>query len=146
MLLQKNTIFVDTSAVYALADDDDSLHKKASDFYSSLKSNVQLIISDFVLLESWSLINNRTGRHAALTFYEDALSGVFDIIKVRHSDLLAAKRIMRKYADQDFSLVDCTCFSLMESLNIDCVFTFDSHFRIYRKADGTAFEVLPGIV
>lgn len=80
-LLQKNTIFVDTSAVYVLTDEDDSLYQKATGFYTSLKLKVQLIISDFVLLESWSIINSRVGRRTALkfyVFYEISLKGKTD--------------------------------------------------------------------
>ena len=89
------------------------------------------------------IISRNLGRKAAVTFYNDALSGTFDIIKIRRNDLFAAARIMDKYADQDFSLADCTSFSLMEYLGINRVFTFDSHFRIYRKSNGGSFQVLP---
>jgi predicted nucleic acid-binding protein len=141
--LPKNTIFVDTSAIYALSDKGDQCHQLATQFFASLSPHIQLVISDFVLLESWMLIDRRVGRHPALTFYNDALTGVFDIIKIRRANLLAASRIMEKYADQDFSLADCTSFNLMEYLHINRVFTFDSHFKIYRKTDGTSFEILP---
>ncbi len=141
--MPKNTIFVDTSAICALSDKDDQRHRPAAQFFATLSSHTQLVISDFILLESWIVIERRVGRNAALTFYNDALNGAFDIIKIKRDDLLAASRIMGKYADQDFSVVDCTCFSLMEYLDINRVFTFDSHFRVYRKANGTGFEVLP---
>jgi predicted nucleic acid-binding protein len=50
---------------------------------------------------------------------------------------------MDKYADQALSLVDATSFALMEHSGITRALSFDYHFRIYRKADGSNFEILP---
>lgn len=48
----------------------------------------------------------------------------------------AARAILRRYSDKDFTLTDATSFVVMEALGIREAFTFDDHFRQY------GFEVL----
>lgn len=48
------------------------------------------------------------------------------------SDLANARMIAASWPDQDFSLIDCTSFALMERLRLDEAMAFDNHFRVYR--------------
>jgi len=137
--------FVDTSAFYALADDDDQYHEQAKDVYESLKGEAQLVTTDYVLLECWYLMNNHLGREEALQFWDGLTSGMVEIVDL---DLLIRKKareIIEDYSDQDFSLVDATSFALMEQGGIERAFTFDSHFQIYRfgEEDKDYFKVIP---
>jgi predicted nucleic acid-binding protein len=59
-------IFVDTSAFYALADEDDRYHHQAEEFYSSVITRDQLVTTDYILVECWFLIGSRLGRRAAM--------------------------------------------------------------------------------
>lgn len=137
--------FVDTSAFYALADEDDQYHDQAKGVYESLKDETQLVTTDYVLLECWYLMNNHLGRKPALQFWDGLTSGMVEIVDL---DLLIrrkARKIIADYSDQDFSLVDATSFALMEQGGIERAFTFDSHFRIYRFGEGDEgyFKVIP---
>ena len=68
------SIFIDTSAVYALLDRDDADHKKAKKvFVDLLDSENILITSNYVLVESFALIQNRLGLEAARRFEEDMI-------------------------------------------------------------------------
>ena len=60
------------------------------------------------------------------------------------ADLQAARTIGRDFPDQDFSLVDRTCFAVMERLGLERAATFDSDFAVYRWGPrrDRAFEVL----
>lgn len=51
---------------------------------------------------------------------------------VSPADLETAWQIGLAYADQDFSMVDCTSFAVMRRLGIECVASFDHHFAIFR--------------
>ncbi len=138
-----NIIFVDTSAIYAVSNKQDKHHKQAVDFVSSLPGDIKLIISNYVFVETWSLLNSRISWDAALAFYDEVLSKSFHLIDVSEMQLLSARKITEKYADHALSMVDATSFALMEYMGINKAFAFDYHFRIYRKADGTSFEILP---
>ena len=53
---------------------------------------------------------------------------------------------MRRYDDQDFSYVDATSFSIMESLGIKVFFAFDAHFSTFRTQRGQAFTNIKFLV
>lgn len=139
-----NRVFVDTSAFYALADESDRNHHQAKDVYESL-INVNLVTTDYVLLECWFLIGSHLGREKAIRFWDGLSSGIVDMVIVDAQDLNQAREIIDRFPDQDFSLVDAASFAAMEREGIESVFTFDSHFRVYRFGQGKRqyFEVIP---
>jgi predicted nucleic acid-binding protein len=121
-------IFIDTSAIYALLDRDDIEHKKAKKIWIDLiHSDNILITSNYVLVESFALIQNRLGLEAARGFQEDIIPLVniewvnAETHKSGLSALLAATR-------RKLSLVDCVSFEIMRTLGIKTVFAFDPHF------------------
>jgi predicted nucleic acid-binding protein len=50
---------------------------------------------------------------------------------------------MEKYSDAPMDLADASLVAVAESLSLGRVFTLDSHFRIYRLADGSVLELVP---
>jgi len=52
-------------------------------------------------------------------------------------DWMQAIEYFKRYKDQKIDLTDCLSFSIMERMNIDTAFTFDSDFQTY------GFKVLP---
>ena len=138
-------IFVDTSAFYALADRSDRHHPSAAEVYGELFQKVQLVTTDYVLVECWFLISRYLGREAAIKFWDALNTGIVDLVKVEPHDLRRAREIISAFPDQDFSIVDATSFAVMERLEIDKAFAFDDHFRVYRfgKRREKGFEVIP---
>jgi predicted nucleic acid-binding protein len=121
-------IFIDTSAIYALLDRDDIEHKKAKNIWIDLlHSETILITSNYVLVESFALIQNRLGIEAARGFQEDILPLATiewvnaETHKSGVSALLAASK-------RRLSLVDCISFEVMRNLGIKTIFAFDPHF------------------
>ncbi len=125
-------IFVDTGAWYAVADKSDRHHAEAARFYLAHAAQSELVTSDLVLAEAWTLMAAHLGRPAALAFWEALREARFPIVTLEATDLEAAWRIVQAFPDQDFSLTDCTSFALMERLGVDDVFAFDAHFLVYR--------------
>jgi len=62
-------VFLDTGAFLALADEDDRYHAAAKATHTELlQSKAQLLTSNFVLSETYTLIRFRVGHHAATEF------------------------------------------------------------------------------
>lgn len=79
-----------------------------------------------------------------MRFWSGLRSLPLSIAFVDAADLERALAIAERWADQDFSLVDCTSFAVMERLGCTRAASFDADFAIYRYGpDGTrAFEIL----
>ena len=125
-------IFVDTGAFYALADTGDANHGVAKSVFEVRGIAGDLVTSDYVFVESWCLIRARLGRGAAMRYWDAMQSDVVKTYGVTSKDLSKARAIASSWPDQDFSLIDCTSFSLMERLRLGEALAFDSHFRVYR--------------
>jgi predicted nucleic acid-binding protein len=135
------SLFVDTSAWYAAADDRDASHARAAGI---LRAGETLVTTDHVLVETWTLVRHRIGRSAAERFWEALRAGVALIEPVGNADLEVAWAIGGAFPDQDFSMVDRTSFAVMQRLGIDRVASFDPDFAVYRygRARSLAFVVL----
>ena len=121
-------IFIDTSAFYALLDRDDVNHQKAKGAWPSVFSGTNtLVTSNYVLVETFALLQHRLGIEGVRGFQEEILPLVniefvtSDIHRLGISALLSASR-------RNLSLVDCVSFEVMRALGIRTVFAFDPHF------------------
>lgn len=125
-----DTLFVDTSAWLALADESDQYHKQAICIYPRLlKSFHYLITTNFVIAETYILIRRFIGHQAAMVFLESITTS--SRIRKIYSDRALeekAENILRKYKDQDFSYTDAVSFVVMKQFGIGQAFTFDKHF------------------
>ncbi|MBA7687069.1 23S rRNA-specific endonuclease VapC20 [subsurface metagenome] len=120
--------FIDTSAFYALIDADDRYHEEAKkEWIKMLNKLYELVCSNYVVLETFALIQSRIGINAVRSFEEDILPVVkiewvdADVHHAGVSALLTASR-------RDLSLVDCVSFDLMRRHGLQHVFAFDEHF------------------
>ncbi|MCK6480075.1 MAG: PIN domain-containing protein [Planctomycetes bacterium] len=123
------SVFVDTSALLAVLDADDRHHGKAKAAWERLlEGEDDLLTSNYVLVETFALVQARLGTAAARALAEE----VVPALEVRWMDadlhaqavaaLLAAGR-------RKLSLVDCSSFAVMGSLGLRRAFAFDGRFR-----------------
>ena len=129
-------IMVDTGAWYAVCDASDTNHQRAKAFYEKVAGVIPLVTTDAVLVETWTLLAARLGRHAAINFWETLREARVPVITVQEADLEVAWQIINTFHDQTFSFTDATTFAVMERLGIEQVFTFDRHFLVYRYGPG----------
>ena len=129
-------IFIDTTAFFAVLDEDDQQHASAMNFWvNMLEQKSKLITNNYVLLETIALLQRRIGITAVMDIRKitpllqvdwltaDQHHGVVDYLIVTNRRRL--------------SLVDCSSFETMRRLGIRRVFTFDKHFA------EQGFEVIP---
>jgi len=131
------TVFVDTSALYAAADREDAACRQAVDTWTDLlQRQVTLVTTNYVLLETGSLIQSRLGLAFLRAFHEDVfpLLTVHWITPERHS---AGVEAALTAARRKLSVVDCVSFQIMRERGIHTAFAFDSHFR------QQGFKVIP---
>jgi predicted nucleic acid-binding protein len=124
-------VFVDTSAFYSLADRNDTAHAHAARIAERLRGD-DLVTTDLVLAESWLLTRSRLGRGAALRMWQAIRGGAARVETIRSDDLDRAWQIAGEFRDQDFSLIDCASFALIERLGIRHAFSFDRDFTVFR--------------
>jgi len=124
------SIFVDSSAWYAVADAGDASHERAVALLDQFSGD--LVTSDHVLIETWFLASGRESSAAADRLVERIRKGLARVEPAGLADLEVAAEIGRAFPDQDFSIVDRTSWSIMERLGIHRAVAFDVDFFIYR--------------
>ena len=123
-------IFIDTSAFFAILDRDDQAHARARETWTGLLSAdapALLLTSNYVLVESFALVQSRLGLDAVRTLH-DAVLPVISVRWVSEEDHAAAVGALLAAARRRLSLVDCCSFELMRRLGIQRAFAFDQHF------------------
>jgi predicted nucleic acid-binding protein len=123
--------FVAASALFSLAYQSDQWHAQAARVAARLQGT-PLITTDVMLVETCFLTRARAGREAALRVWRELRSGVLRIECLLPDDLDRAWEIAQDFADQDFSLADCTSFAVIQRLGIRSAFSFDRDYLIFR--------------
>lgn len=114
---------------YAAADSSDASNALAKRI---LSAGELLVTTDHVLIEAWTLLRDRIGRHAAESFWQALRDGVATTESVGPADWESAWQIGRAYHDQDFSIVDRTSFAVMCRRGIERAASLDDHFAVFR--------------
>ncbi len=138
-------LFVDTGAFYAMADTSDRHHEAAATTFAARATDGDTVTTDHVVIETWLLVRARLGHSAAMRWWDAIDADVVKVMGVTSVDFTRARQIARAWRDQEFSLVDCTSFAVMERLGIDEALAFDRHFRVYRYGirRRQAFRIFP---
>jgi predicted nucleic acid-binding protein len=136
-----NAVFVDTGGWMACADRSDPGHvacTAARD--ATLEAGRTLITTDFVVVETLTLIRFRLGLAAANAWWQQIDgSGRLRWERVENDRFERARALFFQYRDNDLSFTDCTSVAIMRELKLATVITTDGHFR------QVGFDVLPAI-
>lgn len=128
-------IFFDTSAVYALADRADENHQRAKEIFKQIiEGEEELVLHNYVVVESVALIQHRLGLSQVKKFLQDV-----ELLQILWVDELLHKKAiayLKRYGKRKLSLVDCVSFAIMKDHRIQQAFAFDDDFE---KA---GFEIL----
>jgi uncharacterized protein len=123
------SVFVDSSAFYAAADDGDRSSARTREL---LSAGEDLLTTDYVLVESWLLLQRRLGIDAANRFWAAIRGGAAHVEHVTPADLEASWAIGERFPDQGFSIVDRASFAVMERLGVHRAVALDDDFAVYR--------------
>jgi len=121
--------FMDTSAFYAILDRDDRNHQKGKKAWTEiLGESPTLVTSNYVLVETFALLQSRLGLEAVRGFQED-------VVQIIHVEFVspemhrAGTAALLSAGRRGLSLVDCVSFEVMRDSGMRIVFTFDPHFK-----------------
>jgi uncharacterized protein len=131
------TVYVDTSALYAVLVADDPDHHGAADVLRGLHDRAEhLVATSYVLVETEALLQARVGLPAVRTLHEQ-LCPILEVVSVDAPLHDAAMTALLAAGQRRLSLVDWVGITLMRQRRLEVAFAFDDDFA----AQG--FTVLP---
>ncbi len=120
--------FLDSGAIYALADRNDSDHAMVRAAHAVQSRS--FVTHELILVEAFSLLTKRLHKAAALqTVGALRRSPRVEVIRVDAALLEAAWARCQRFADKDWDWVDCTSFEIMERHGLREALSLDHHFR-----------------
>ena len=132
------TVFVDSSALYAVLDRDDSNHAAAAEVWRRLvKDGEDLLTHNYVLVESCALAQRRLGA-AALRVLNQDIVPLFRVEWISEGRHRRAVDMAVAAGRKKLSVVDCASFVVMRETGVREAFCFDRHFGEF------GFEAVPG--
>ncbi|GGK09171.1 hypothetical protein GCM10007063_34540 [Lentibacillus kapialis] len=128
--MRKAKCFLDTSALMALNDVKDQYHKESQEIAISLK-NCELILSDPVITETYTLLRYRSGFPIARHFLESVMDdNQFIIAEVTSPIRKNTLRLLNDFNDHKISYCDALSVAIMKEHHIQKIFSFDHHFEV----------------
>lgn len=122
-------VFIDTSAVFAVLDADDLNHQRAKkNWIDLIKTETTFISTNYILIESFALIQRRLGFKALKVFQNNVLP-IIHIEWVNEEIHTSGVRALFQASQKKLSLVDCISFIVMRNLHLENAFTFDRHYQ-----------------
>jgi predicted nucleic acid-binding protein len=134
--MEIENVFIDTSAFYALMDRSDSYHQKAKKLWTFLlDEEIYFKTTNYIIIETLALLQNRLGFEAAHLYSSDILELV-DILWVDEPRHNLAFELWLSLGRKKLSLVDCVSFITLRHFRLENVFGFDRHY------DQQGFKIL----
>ncbi len=131
-------LFVDTSALIAFLDADQPRHADVVTAWNeALGGDGILLTSNYVLVETFALVQRRLGLDAARAL-GDVLVPLMHLLWVDEALHAAATAALFTAGQRRLSLVDCTSFELMRRHGIAHALTLDRDFTRH------GFRAVPG--
>jgi predicted nucleic acid-binding protein len=126
-------IFVDTSAWDAIADAGDPNHEMALLFNDEIADRCQLVVTNYVLDELYTLLLMNVGYQRTVDFKRNldtlAQEGILVIIWVSEDIAAEAWAVFEQFnVDKQWSFTDCVSYVVMKQREIVEAFAFDHHF------------------
>jgi len=123
-------VLADAVALYATADESDSLHERAMEDFARLeKDDRQVLVTHPTLLETHALVLKRMGIAAAYRWMDYMADA--DLVNPTAEDYRQAIVRIRVFSDQDITLFDATVAAVAARLGLE-VWTYDHHFDVMR--------------
>jgi uncharacterized protein len=135
-------LIVDTSALLAFFDSDEPDHLAVSAVLGG--ATEPLLVSPYVVAELDYLVASRLGVTAELAALRELTGGAWDLPAIDVDDLVKARAVIERYADQHIGVADASNVVLAERYRTRTIVTLDRrHFDVLRPLGGGRFRILP---
>ncbi len=122
-------VFIDANVLCGLFNNKDSLHEKSKKAIISLKKS-EFAISNFILLECYTIISQRTSKENATHFRDYIFANrqykIFWIDRRLEDEVWLAFKSIK---DKNFSYVDASILAIMKKQNVRHLLSFDTGFK-----------------
>jgi predicted nucleic acid-binding protein len=123
-----NIILADTSGLYSLLNRRDKQYTAAMSFYNSWPRQTEMIVIEYILLETMTLLRARGFSQLAVQFRETLPTSQVFTLRYSPPELEQATfDIFRRYSDKSWSYADCALLAAANMLNTSQIFSFDHH-------------------
>ncbi|WP_295723129.1 type II toxin-antitoxin system VapC family toxin [uncultured Methanobrevibacter sp.] len=121
-------IFLDSSFLIALINDNDALHNKALEYVELTEVN-ECYISNLIINEVITVIGNKLGLEVAISSY-DILTSVFNIVNEYDlEDFNYNTMLFYEKYNTKLSFTDSSILFIMEQEEINNLLSFDKEFK-----------------
>ena len=126
-MAKNDKVFVDSSFLIALFNPPDTFHPKAVAISrKTIKERPQLYISNFVFLETVTVLSQRVNRKTAVVLGQHLLKDQqAKIIHVNQKLNTLAWEIFKEIKKKNVSFIDCSTLAIMKVEGIKKLLTFD---------------------
>jgi predicted nucleic acid-binding protein len=132
----------DTGSLVALIDEDDAYHQECASRVPELPPPMVAPWPCFT--EAMHLLNRAGGHRAQEKLWNYVTLGALIIHASSVEEQTRMREMMVKYSNVPVDLADAALVAAAEVLGVQRIFSIDSDFYIYRLANGTTLEVVPG--
>lgn len=138
-------IVLDTSGLLAAIDASQRHHAAARRALEG--TSAPWLLSPFVLAELDYLLATRVGQPAERALLAEVGRGVYRLETFEPAEILAAERLIGRYAELAIGLTDASLVVLANRYGVRDILTLDErHFRALRGPGGRPFRILPADV
>lgn len=140
MGLRGEQLIVDTSALFALADEDDEFHPRAVALLAVFPG--ELLVPALVVAETAFLIGRVSGGRREALLLADLAASDITVDHVPLSEWARIGELVARYADLPLGTVDASVVAAAERLGVTAIATTDRrHFTVVRPAHADGFEL-----
>jgi hypothetical protein len=102
------------------------------------------VVSPYVVAELDYLVASRLGVSAELAVLQELTGGAWDLPAIDVEELVKARAVIERYADQNIGVADASNVTLAERYRTRTIVTLDRrHFDVLRPLGGGRFRILP---
>jgi len=134
----QKAVLIDSSALYAIVDDGDQYHIRASAYFRDVvEQQLPIYITNASIIETYRLVLHKLGTKRALQFLDIIFENCsFVLERMTVDDEEKAREYVRRFDDHELTLTDAVNFAVMLRVGILTMFGFDHHCYVlgFQKA------------
>ena len=143
-MIRPEGLLTDTGPLFALADAKGQPEQSARCSAVLVPFAEPMVTTWPCLTEMMYLTGKRGGREMQKLILDYVATDLLRLHTPTEQETTRILQLMEQYADRPMDLADASLVALAEAQGYTRIFSIDSDFYVYRLADGSALEVVPG--